>query len=82
MQGSTGRGREASPLFLSMTTPFGRRHPMGVAAIRLLVSLWLVALGIVALAMGYWWGVAILAAAVGVFWFAYNGRRYALKGSR
>jgi hypothetical protein len=82
MQAATGRGRGASPLFMSIMSPFGRRHPMGIAALRFLVGLWLTGLGLATLAIGYWWGLALIAAAVGVFWFAWNGRRYALNGSR
>lgn len=43
--------------------------PRTVLGIRIAVAVWLVALGIVALVNGYWWGLALEAAAAFVVWY-------------
>jgi hypothetical protein len=44
------------------------RHVRGIAAIRVVVALWLVTLGVILCANGYWWGMSLflVAALVGV----------------
>jgi hypothetical protein len=43
--------------------------PRTVLGIRIAVAAWLVALGIIAMVNGYWWGLALEAAAVFVLWY-------------
>jgi signal transduction histidine kinase len=54
-----------------MSTDFGRRHVKGVAIIRLLVAIWLVTLGSIFCAFGYWWGALLFVPAALNLWFAY-----------
>ena len=44
-------------------TAFGWCHIMGIAAIRLLVAVWLVCLGATLCALGDWWGASLFVAA-------------------
>jgi hypothetical protein len=53
-------------------TAFSRRHPLGVAVVRLLVAVWLLALASVFCANGQYWGVALLAPAALHLWIAYR----------
>jgi hypothetical protein len=58
-------------------TRFGWRHVKGVAVIRLAVAVWLVILGSVFFARGYWgWGAILFVAAGGVGWLAYQMPRW------
>jgi hypothetical protein len=44
------------PIARAIVTDFGRRHAWGVAVTRVLVAIWLVALGVFFLVTGHWWG--------------------------
>lgn len=44
-------------------------HPRTILGIRVVVAAWVLGLGIFAVADGYWWGLALVAAAVGILWF-------------
>jgi apolipoprotein N-acyltransferase len=59
-------------------TQFEWRHVKGVAVIRALVALWLVALGSIAFAEGYWWGAFLYVVAGLVGWLAYRMPRWKL----
>ena len=52
------------------------RHVHGIALIRFLVAVWLVCLGTIVLAFGYWWGLSLYAAAGLVGWLAYEMPRW------
>lgn len=60
------------------TTEFGWRHVHGIAIIRLLVAVWLMCLGTIFLAFGYWWGASLYAAAGLVGALAYLMPRWKL----
>lgn len=69
------------------TTRFGWRHVEGIAVIRFLVAVWLVCLGSIFCAFGYWWGALLYVAAALVGWLAYQMPRWKLaldaeKGAR
>lgn len=56
-----------------MATGFDRRHPRGVILIRLLATVWLLALTCTLLAYSYWgWALLTLAGAVVNFGLAYR----------
>jgi hypothetical protein len=58
---------------MNMATGFDRRHPRGVILIRLLVTVWLLALTGILLAYSYWgWALLTLAGAVVNFVWAYR----------
>jgi len=57
---------------------FGWRHVKGVALIRLLVAIWLLALGSFFCASGRWWGASLFAAAGLLGWLAYQMPRWKL----
>ena len=54
------------------------RHVKGIAAIRVLVALWLVFLGAILCAYGYWWGAALFVVAGLMGWLAYLMPRWKL----
>ena len=54
------------------------RHVKGVANIRVLVAVWLVFLGCIACADGYWWGAFFFVVAGIVGWLAYDMPRWKL----
>jgi Na+/H+-translocating membrane pyrophosphatase len=54
------------------------RHVKGIAAIRVLVALWLTFLGAILCADGYWWGAFLFVAAGLVGWLAYQMPRWKL----
>ena len=54
------------------------RHVKGIAAIRALAAVWLVFLGSILCAYGYWWGAALFVAAGLAGWFAYQMPRWRL----
>jgi hypothetical protein len=61
---------------MSMVTGFDRRHRRGVIVIRLLVTVWLLALTGILLAYGYWgWAVLTVAGAVANGVLAYRVSR-------
>ena len=63
-----------------MSTPagFDRRHPRGVILIRVVVTVWLLALTGILLAVGYWgWALLTLAGAVANAAWAYRVSRTA-----
>lgn len=68
--------RTVPRIIVSLASPFEWRHVRGVAALRGLVALWLCAIGIIAMAMGDWWGVLLFAAAGLVGWLAYQMPRW------
>jgi hypothetical protein len=54
------------------------RHVKGIAALRVLVALWLVFLGAILCAYGYWWGAALFVVAGLLGWLAYQMPRWKL----
>lgn len=54
------------------------RHVKGIAAIRALAGLWLVFLGAILCAYGYWWGAFLFVVAGLDGWFAYQMPRWKL----
>ena len=63
--------RPAPWIVARISTEFGRRHVKGVAIIRSLVAIWLVALGSIFCASGHWWGALLFVPAALNLWFAY-----------
>jgi len=62
-----------------MATGFNRRHPRGAILIRVLVTLWLLALTGILVAGGYWgWALLTLAGAVANGVLAYRTYRTVL----
>jgi Na+/H+-translocating membrane pyrophosphatase len=55
---------------------FGRRHVKGVAAVRVLVALRLIALGCISCAYGYRWGALLFVAAGLVGWLTHPMPRW------
>jgi signal transduction histidine kinase len=77
--GSTRPSTEPAPWIIRHGWPgsqFGLRHANGVAAIRLLVAIWLLVLGIIYCATGHWWGAFLFVAAGLVGWLAYQMPRW------
>jgi Na+/H+-translocating membrane pyrophosphatase len=75
MQAST----TSMPTFIERTvTKFEWRHVKGIAAIRVLVALWLLFLGSILCAYGYWWGAILFVVAGLVGWLAYQMPRWKL----
>ena len=63
---------------MNMATGFDRGHPGGVIVIRVLVTVWLLALTGILLAYGYWgWALLTLAGAVANIVLAYRAWRAA-----
>lgn len=56
--------------FRRWVTRYGWRHVKFVAVVRALVALWLIILGSIFCANGYWWGALLLVAAGLVGWLA------------
>ncbi len=54
--------------------PFARRHPRGVAQVRVAVAIWLVVLAGIFCSLGYYWGALLLAPAALHLWLAYGLR--------
>jgi hypothetical protein len=44
-------------------------HPRTILGIRVVVAAWVLGLGIFAVVDGYWWGLALVAAAACILWF-------------
>lgn len=63
-------------LFRRWVTRYGWRHVKFVAGVRALVALWLIILGTMFCAHGYWWGALLLVAAGLVGWLAYQIPRW------
>jgi hypothetical protein len=59
-----------------LVTQFEWSHVKVVSAIRALVALWLLFLGSILCAYGYWWGAVLYLAAAGVGWLAYEMPRW------
>jgi len=57
-------------------TKYEWRHVNGIAATRALVALWLVILGTILCAYGYWWGAFLFVVAGLVGWLAYEMPRW------
>jgi Na+/H+-translocating membrane pyrophosphatase len=68
--------KEVPRIIRHTTTQFGWRHVNGIAVIRFLVAVWLVCLGAIYCAFGYWWGVLLFAAAGLVGWLSYQMPRW------
>jgi hypothetical protein len=65
------------PRFIRRRVPrFGWRHVKGVAAVRAVAALWLLALGAIFCAYGYWWGALLFVAAVLDGWLAWQMPRW------
>jgi hypothetical protein len=66
---------------MNMATGFDRRHPRSTILIRVLVTLWLLALtGVLLVAYGYWgWALLTLAGAVANSALAYRTWRAATR---
>jgi hypothetical protein len=59
-----------------MATGFDRRHPRGVTIVRVVVTVWLLALTGVLLAYGYWgWALLTIAGAAANAVLAYRASR-------
>ena len=57
---------------MRLITTFDRRHPRFVVRVRVAVGVWLLILGAILLAGGYWWGVLMAAPAALHFYLAYR----------
>jgi hypothetical protein len=75
-QGATPSTKPVPPIIKRTTTQFGWRHVNGIAAIRFLVAIWLVCLGSIFCALGYWWGAFLYVAAALVGWLSYQMPRW------
>jgi uncharacterized membrane protein YebE (DUF533 family) len=65
---------------MNMVTAFDRRHPRAVILIRVLVTVWLLALTGILLAYGYWgWALLTIAGAVANSVLAYRVYRTATR---
>jgi uncharacterized membrane protein YebE (DUF533 family) len=65
---------------MTMATGFDHRHPRGVILIRVLVTVWLLALTGILLAYGYWgWAVLTFAGAVANGVLAYRVSRATMR---
>jgi len=65
---------------MTMATGFDRRHPRSVIPIRVLVTVWLLALTGILLAYGYWgWALLTLAGAVANGVLAYRVSRATMR---
>jgi uncharacterized membrane protein YebE (DUF533 family) len=65
---------------MNMVTGFDRRHPRAVILIRVLVTVWLLALTGILLAYGYWgWALLTIAGAVANSVLAYRVYRTATR---
>jgi hypothetical protein len=79
--GSTRPSTQRVPWIIRHGWPgsqFGWRHANGVAAIRLLVAIWLLVLGTIYCVTGHWWGALLFVAAGLVGWLAYQMPRWKL----
>jgi hypothetical protein len=54
--------------------PYARRHPRAVAGIRIVVTLWLLALAGIFVSYGEYWGAILVAPAALNLWLAYQLR--------
>ena len=63
--------RPARWIARSMSTEFGRRHVRGIAVMRLLVAVAMVAAGSAYCASGHWWGALWFVPAALNGWFVY-----------
>jgi hypothetical protein len=59
----------------TLTGPWHRRHARLFIGMELLVSVWLVAVGVLIAADGYWEGVLCFAGAALLLWFLYLFQR-------
>lgn len=67
------------PRIIGRTVPqLSWRHVKGVAVIRRLAAIWLVILGAILCAFGYWWGAFLFVVAGLDGWFAYQMPRWKL----
>ena len=61
-----------------LTSQFEWRHVKGLAAWRVVLALWLLFLGSILLAYGYWWGASLYLGAGLAGWLAYQMPRWKL----
>ncbi len=54
---------------------FAYRHPRTVASMEFVVGIWLLILGVILCAYGYWWGASLFVAMALPFWVAYQVQR-------
>jgi len=65
--------RKAIPQVIRRRVPqYEWRHVKGIAAIRVVVALWLLFLGAILCAYGYWWGASLFVVAGLIGWLAYQ----------
>jgi hypothetical protein len=57
---------------MRLVPPYDRRHPRLIARVRIGVGIWLLVLGAILYAYGYWWGVLLLAPAALHLYLAYR----------
>lgn len=60
-------------------TKYGWRHVKVIAGVRAVVAVWLLVLGIILCAYGYWWGVLLIVAAGLSGWLAHQMPRWKLE---
>jgi hypothetical protein len=70
--------RPAPSIARNLSTEFGRRHVKGIAIIRLVVAVAMVALGSFYCASGHWWGALWFVPAALNGWFVYLMPRWTL----
>jgi len=63
-------------VIVRVASKFEWRHVKGIAAIRVLVAVWLLFLGSILCAYGYWWGASLFLAAGLAGWLAYEMPRW------
>jgi hypothetical protein len=51
---------------------FAYRHPRACASVEFVVGIWLIIIGAILCAYGYWWGAALFAVTALPFWVAYQ----------
>jgi len=59
---------------MKLVSPYDRRHPVGVVAVRIAVGIWLLCLAAFACWNGWWWGAVLVAPALLHFYLAYRVR--------
>jgi hypothetical protein len=51
---------------------FAYRHPRACASVEFVVGIWLIIIGAILCAYGYWWGAALFVVTALPFWVAYQ----------
>ncbi|MGH3157546.1 MAG: hypothetical protein ACRDNF_13335, partial [Streptosporangiaceae bacterium] len=52
--------------------PYAYRHPRVFGGVGLAAGIWLLILGVILCAYGFWWGTALIAVAALELWVAYH----------